>query len=437
MQLKIRERFPADQPRRIAVAVLGGIIVLVFLAVWVVVSVLHPLPPRTLVMTTGSEGGAYYEFGKRYQALLARQGVELRLLSSAGDLENLARLRDPASGVSIGFLQAGVTREQDVPGLASLGTVAFEPLWLFYRGASPGPRLAGLHGRRISIGPEGSGTRALTLELFARSGIDRRFAVMLPLNPEQAAENLLRGDIDAALISTAWESPVVQRLLATPGIGLASFPHIDAYLALFPFLTRVQVPAGVGDLAQNRPPANVDLLATQASLVVKEELHPAVQYLLLDAAMQTHARAEIFQRAGRFPAAETFDVPLSDEARHFYKSGRPILQRYMPFWLAVLLDQLIILLIPLVGVLYPLLRIMPALYNWSMQQRIFRLYRELRAIEREVESRRPGPGSKDLIMRLERLEQRASHIQVPVTYANMLYTLRNHIAFVRAQLARG
>jgi TRAP-type uncharacterized transport system substrate-binding protein len=434
--MNIREHFPAGQPRRFAVAMFGGMVFLVILGVWFVVSALHPLPPRTLVMTTGPEGGAYYEFGKRYQILLARQGIELRLLSSAGDLDNLARLRDPTSGVSIGFLQAGVARERDASGLASLGSVVFEPLWLFYRGAPPGPRLAGLHGRRISIGPVGSGTRVLTLELFARSGIDRRFAVMLPLDPEQAAEKLLHGEIDAALISTAWESPVVQRLLVAPGIGLASFPHIDAYLALFPFLTRVQVPAGVGDLAQNRPPANVELLATQASLVVNEDLHPAIQYLLLDAAEQIHGRAEIFQRAGRFPAAESFDVPLSGEARHFYKSGRPFLQRYMPFWLAVLLDQLLILLIPVAGVLYPLLRILPALYNWGMRRRIFRLYHELRAIEREVENRPAGLGSQVLAARLERLEQRASHIQVPTTYVNMLYTLRNHIAFVRERLAR-
>jgi hypothetical protein len=192
----------------------------------------------------------------------------------------------------------------------------------------------------------------------------------------------------------------------------------------------------VGSLARNRPPADVELLATQASLVVHADLHPAIQYLLLDAAEQIHAGPGIFQRAGRFPAAETFDFPLSDEARHSYKSGKPFLQRYLPFWLAVLLDQLLILLIPVAGVLYPLLRIMPAAYNWGMQQRIFRLYRELRALEREVEGRAAGSSSADLVARLERLEQRASHLQVPVVYANLLYTLRNHIAFVRERLSR-
>jgi TRAP-type uncharacterized transport system substrate-binding protein len=436
MQTKLREHFPSGPARRFALAVFGSVVALVVLGMWAVASLLHPLPPRTLVMTTGAEGSAYAELGKRYQELLARKGVELRLLPSAGDLDNLARLRDPNSGVSIGFLQGGITRERDAPGLASLGAIAYEPLWLFYRGAVPGPRLAGLHGRRLSIGPLGSGTRVLALELFARSGIDRHFAVMLPLAPEQAAEKLLHGDIDAALISTSWKSPVVQRLLAAPGIGLAGFPHTDAFVALYPYLTKLRVPAGVGNLAQNQPPADVELLATQASLVVQQDLHPAIQYLLLDAAEQIHAGPGIFQRAGRFPAAESIDLPLSGEARHFYKSGQPFLQRYLPFWLAVLMDQLLILLIPVAGVLYPLLRIMPAAYNWGMQQRIFRLYRELRALERAVDGRVPGPGATDLVTRLERLEQRASNLQVPATYANLLYSLRNHIAFVRARLSR-
>jgi TRAP-type uncharacterized transport system substrate-binding protein len=434
--MKIRDHFPPGRPRRFALAVFGSIVVLVILGMWAVVSLLHPLPPRSLAMTTGPEGSAYYEFGKRYQELLARDGVELRLLPSTGDLDNLARLRNPTTGVSVGFLQGGSTSARDVPGLESLGSVFYKPLWLFHRGAPPGPRLAGLHGRRLSIGPQGSGTQALTLELFARSGIDRRFAVMLPLAPEQAAEQLLHGDIDAVLLSTAWESPVAQRLLAAPGIGLAGFPHTDAYVALYPYLTKLLVPAGIGNLAQNRPPENVELLATTANLVVQADLHPAIQYLLLDAAEEIHAGPGIFQRAGRFPAAETFDVPLSDEARHFYKSGKPFLQRYLPFWLAVLMDQLLILLIPVAGVLYPLLRILPAAYNWGMQQRIFRLYRELRSLERAVDGRVPGPGADDLVARLERLEQRATNLQVPTTHANMLYSLRNHIAFVRGRLSR-
>lgn len=403
---------------------------------WAAVIPLRPLPPRTVIMVTGPEGGAYNEFGKRYREILAREGIELRLLPTAGALENLAALSDPRSGVSVGFLQGGATSAKDSPGLESLGTVFYEPLWFFYRSAFRGRGLEGLRGRRISIGPEGSGTRALSLELLARNGIDERFAHLLPLTPQVAAEKLLKGEIDAVLMLASWDSSVVRRLLAAERIELASFPRADAYVALYPYLNKVVVPAGVGDIATNRPPAEAVLFAPKASLAVRTDLHPAIQYLLLDAAMQIHSGPGIFQKSGQFPAAESIDLPLSDDARQFYRSGRPFLQRHLPFWLAVLLSRLLILFIPVIGVLYPLLRFVPALYGWKMRRRIYKLYGELRLIEHTLEARDAGQGMDDLAAQLDRLEDKADSLQVPVSYVGMLYMLRDHITLVRGRLRR-
>ncbi len=430
--MTIRDVFSALRSRLLIVMIAVG--VLVVASLWAVVALLCPMPPRTVVMATGPEGGAYQEIGKRYRDLLARSGIAVRLLPTAGDLENLARLRDPRSGIQISILHGGLTSEKESPDLESLGTVSYEPLWFFYLSEYRGKGMAGLRGRKIAIGPEGSGTRALSLELLARNGIDRNFAELLPLTPRAAGEKLLSGEIDAALMLTSWDAPEVRQLLASERVELASFPRTDAYIALYPYLNKLVVPAGVGDLAKNRPPTDVVLFAPKASLVVRSDLHPAIQYLLLDAAAQVNSRPGIFQKAGQFPAAESIDFPLSSEARQFYRSGRPFLQRHLPFWLAVLADRLLVLLIPVVGVIYPLVRFLPALYGMQMRRRIFRLYGELKKLERETEARDAGYGMGDLIVRLDRLEDNANRLRVPVFYANMLYTLKMHIALVRGRI---
>jgi len=404
------------------------------------ISVLNPLPPSTVTMTTGSEGGAYHELGKRYREILSRSGVELRLMASAGGIENLRRLSDPRSGVSVGFTQGGATGDSDRKDLVSLGTVAYEPLWFFWRrgnsGRRPDVRLPErLRGKRISIGPEGSGTRVLAITLLAANGIDRELAQLLPLTPQDAGVQLLNGRIDAALMVASWESPVVQRLIASEEVEPISFPRVNAYTALYPYLNKVTVPTGVGDMAKNLPPADVVLLAPKTSLVVRKELHPAIQYLLLDAATQIHSGAGIFQKAGEFPAAESVDLPLGDAARQFHKTGKPFFQRYLPFWAAVLLGGVIFLLIPLVGAFYPLFRVAPALYGWGMRRRIYRLYGELKFLEGDLERLDATEDAGDIVAQLDLLGDRANHLQVPLAYAGLLYNLRRDIQLVRDRLA--
>jgi TRAP-type uncharacterized transport system substrate-binding protein len=423
-------------PRRLALIATVVTLVIVAAAVWAAIVLLQPTPPRTVVMSTGPEGSAYAVFAERYREIFAREGIQLRLLASAGAVENLARLNDPRSDVSVALVQGGTTDQQRSPDLASLGTLFYEPLWFFYRNVDIRRGMEGLRGKRISIGPEGSGTRALTLELLARNGIDRGIAELLPYPPQTAGEKLMGGEIEAALMLTSWDAPIVRRLLGAEDVQLVSFPRVDAYVALYPFLNKLILPAGVGDMAKNRPPKDTFLLAPKASLAVRGDLHPAIQYLLLDAASQIHGGPGIFQKAGQFPAAESIDLPLSDSARQFYKSGRPFFQRYLPFWLAVLAGQLLVLLIPVIGVVYPILRFVPTLYGWAMRRRIFRLYGELKYLETELEGRGADKSVEDLTARLDRLEERANHFRMPMAFTHMLYTLRDHISLVRARLQK-
>ncbi len=398
---------------------------------------LSTMPPHRIVMASGPEGDAYYEIGKRYRAALAKANVEVQLVPTAGSVENLAKLRDPRSGVTVALIQGGTPGAGDASEVESLGALFYEPMWWLRKREIPGEGVEALRGRKISIGPVGSGTRAVALELMKRTKSEQLIGEVLALPPRAAADKLLAGEIDAAFLVSSWESPVVQQLIADPRIALSGFPHADAFVALYPFLRKLTVPRGVADLATDQPPADVVLIATKASLVVRKDLHPAIQYLLLNAAAEIHAGPSIFNRANEFPAAEAIEIPLSSEALRFYRSGVPFLHEYFPFWMAALIGKLIILLIPILGVLYPMTRLLPRLYDWLMRSKVLRMYGELRLLEDEMATARHGGGdTRDMVARLDQLEEQANHLKVPIAYASMLYGLRHHIDLVRASLSK-
>ena len=279
--------------------------------------------------------------------------------------------------MKVAFLESGLTSREESPDLVSLGTVSLEPLWSFFRGHTQVTWPGKLKGKRISIEPEGSATRVLARRLLALNGVAETSVVLLGLPPEQSAEALLRGEIDGAVMLTSWQSPVVRRLLVADGIVLENYPRADAYVALFPSLYKVVLPTGVADLARNIPPKDVTLLAVEASLVVRKDLHPALQYLLLEAASEIHGGPEIFHKAGRFPAAEAVNLPLSAQAREFYQSGLPFVYRVFPLWLAGLAERVLILLVPLFVVVFPAARFLPGIYRYMIEHRIYSLYGEL------------------------------------------------------------
>jgi TRAP-type uncharacterized transport system substrate-binding protein len=421
--------------RGAVVAAILAATLLVGALLWWALDRFMPLPPTHIVMTTGPEGSAYDELGKEYEALLLEDGVTVERRPSEGDVENLHRLRDPSSGVDVGFLQGGLTSAKESPGLSSLGTVLYQPLWLFYRGKGRTPTgfLQDFHNLKVSVGPPLSGTRVLATMLLARAGIDTDSALLLGLPPEEAASALIGERIDAAAILSGWEAPAVQQLLTAPGISILPLKRVDAYVALYPYIDKVVLPEGAGDLETDNPPSSVALLAVKSSLVVRRSMHPALQHLLLDAAERIHARPGVFNSAGQFPAAEAVDLALSAEARHYYKSGRPFLQRHLPFWLAALTERMLIVLVPLIGIMLPLARAIPAALDWGIRRRILGLYSELRLLELELGTQGSGATPADLAERIDRLDRRAHQLTLPASYQPMLYTLRDHIALMRSR----
>ena len=399
----------------------------------------QPAPPKKIVISTGGESGAYYQFAQRYATILARDGIVLEVKASAGSLENIERLKKDEA--QIGFVQGGVVEPKEDPdaeddsGLLSLGSVFYEPVWVFYRGDKTLHHLTDLQGKRIAIGQEGSGVRQLAQQLLSANEISAG-KHLVPLAGLTAAEELQQGRIDAAFIIAAEKAPVVQVLLRSPGVKVMSFVQADAYQRRFPFLTKLTMPQGVADLVRDLPPDDVTLLAPTANLIIRDDLHPALQTLLLQAASDVHGKTGFFQKAGEFPAYKDAMVPLSPDAARYFKSGSPFLQRYLPFWLAVLIDRLIVLLVPVIALLIPLLKIAPAIYTWRVRSKIFRCYGELKFLEDELKHHFEATRLEEYRCRLDILEDEAIQLHVPLGFTDLVYTLREHVNLVRQTLLK-
>lgn len=430
----------------------GPVVVLVISLTWLAYVVLKPAPPSRVVLATGPEQGAYAEFGKRYAEELRRFGITVELRSTAGAAENLRLLRDETSGVDIAFMQGGasdalyrVDEEQVGPPLAALGNLFYEPVWIFYREDSARralkarPRdaveltaLAQLRGLRLNIGAEGSGAANLLTKLLHANRIETAELSLTHHAPTPAVVALLGGEIDALAFVSAPESPLVRMLLATPGIKLMPFPQAQAYARRFAFLSAVDLPRGVVDLARDIPPQSTDLVAATSTLLARESLHPALAQLFVQAARRIHGETSWFGPAGQFPNASVTEYPLAREADRFYRSGPPLLQRHLPFWLANLIDRMWVVLLSIIAVLIPLSRIVPPLYEFRVRSRVFRWYRRLREIEESVGTQ--GSRSDELLRDLEALDARVERISVPLSHADELYSLRSHIELVRSRL---
>ena len=393
----------------------------------------EPAPPDTIVMSTGAVDSGYHTFAQRYREILARDGVKLELRTSAGSQENVSRLLDPDSDVEVAFFQGGSAFAANAPELASLGSIYYEPLWVFYRG----PEIHdfdGLQGKKIAIGPEASGARSLALQLLAVNAAVMPPTLLLAESGRQANDMLLHGKLDAVFMVGPPESALVDQLVSAPGIRLLSLKRAEAYTRRFPALTKLTLPQGVFDFVKNVPAHDVTLISPTANLLAVDTLHPALAYLLMRAAGEIHGGAGLLNKAGDFPAPLNSEFPLSAEATRYYKSGPPFLQRYLAYWAAVLVDRLWITLLPLLALLVPLGRIIPAIYRWRVRSRIYRWYAKLKEVELEMDDEITADKLKDLLARLDQIEYAVNRIDTPLAYADNLYAFRQNVNLVRRRV---
>ena len=406
------------------------------LAYWLV----DPAPPRTVRLGTGQENSAYEEFGKKYAAALAKHGVKVTLVPSAGSGENLRRLK--AGEIDIAFVQSGSTDEEAAQreGLSSLGSLFTEPLWLFLReqkGKKPITQLTQLRGMKINFGPKGAGAPRLFRQVLALNGLEKEDVTRLSLGNTPAVVELLEGRIDGLVFTSAPEAPLIQMLLQTPGIRLFDFSQAEAYARKLPFLTHVVLPRGIVDLGHDIPAEDYNLIAPTATLVARDDLHSALVDLFVQAAATIHGGAGWFQQQGQFPSAKYSEIPVDAEAAKFYKSGPPLLQRYMTFWLANFFDRMWVVVVALGALILPISKVVPPVYVWRIRSRVYRWYGQLRTVEQAVEE---APEDQRMqvyeaqLQRLNEIEELVNQISIPLSFADGLYGLRSHINFVRQRI---
>jgi len=399
----------------------------------------RPAPPDTITITSGPPGSNFLLTAQKYQKYLAKKGIKLKVLSSEGSLDNLRKLNDPNFKVDVGFVQGGVSDGINLDRLVSLGSVFHVPLLLFYRSDVPINVISGLSGKRLDVGPQGSGTHVLALTLLKANGIEPGGATqLLELGGDAASQALIDGTADAAFLMGDSATPAVMRkLLWTPGVRLLDFSQANAYSRKFPYLENLTLPMGVLDFGKNVPPQDLHLVGPTAELIARSDLHPALSDLLIEAARDVHGKATIMQHAGEFPAPLEHEFTISTDARRFYTSGKSFLYRNLPFWLASLVDRLLVVVVPVVILLIPGLKLVPALYNWRVKSRIYRWYGTLISLERTILANASPEERANLLKRLDDIETEVNKMKMPLSYAEQVYVLRDHIKFVSDKYRQG
>jgi TRAP transporter TAXI family solute receptor len=415
----------------------GPTVILVAAAIIVAYWVVDPAPPTQVRLATGQENSAYEAFGAQYAKALKQDDIRVTLQPSLGSQENLERLR--SGQADIAFVQSGSTGEIKAGdlGLVSLGSLFTEPVWLFLRDGVKAKSLTGLRGLRINLGPEGTGVPNLFRQILSVNGVEPKELKIGALENTPATVELLAGRIDGLVFSSAPEAQLIQMLLQTPGIRLFNFTQAEAYTRRLPFLTHVTLPRGIVDLGRDIPSQDYHLIAPTATLVAREDLHPALIDLFVKAAGEIHGGAGWFQQQGQFPSPKFTEIPVAREAAKYYRDGPPLLQRYLSFWLANLFDRLWVVVVALAALVIPLSKIVPPLYVWRVRSRVYRWYGELRAVEQAWEGVTEDQREivrHDLLRRLDEIEEQVNHISIPLAYADGLYGLRGHINIVRQRL---
>jgi TRAP-type uncharacterized transport system substrate-binding protein len=418
--------------------VLAPALIVIGLVVFAALHLIRPAPPSTLTMASGPEGSKFHTVAVRYQQILAKNGITLKLVTTQGSLENLNLLFTQPPVVDIALVQSGTPFDGDTRDIVSLGGMFYVPLTIFYRSPAPLQRLSQLAGRRIAIGAPGSGTRSLALALLKANEIEVQGSTsLLDLEGEAAREALLHQQVDAIFLTGDSAAPeTIREMLHAPGVRLFDFPQADAYARRFRYLSKLDLPAGAFDLGENLPPGPIYMLAPTVELLAHANLHPALSDLLIEAAIEVHGGASLLQNAGQFPSSVATSFPLSDDAARYYKSGKSFAYRYFPFWLATLLDRTVVVILPVILVLIPVLRFLPSLYNWRITRRVSRRYQQLMAIERQSLGNLSAEERAQLIASVARIEKAVIALKMPGSHAEQLYILRQHMQFVRENLAR-
>jgi TRAP-type uncharacterized transport system substrate-binding protein len=424
------ERFASLSSRgRLSLALI--VFALIVIVAWPVMHLLQTAPPRHIVLASGLKDGLLHQYAKRYIEILAGSGVTVEERITNGPGENLRLLRNPHSGVDVAFTQGGIAKFPEADNVVMLSSLYYVPMWIFYPRTETLNYVNELRNRRVAVGVAGSGAHSLAEAVFALNGLTSDDMVTRPLSNDAALLALQSGEVDAAIFVDGAENHAVWTALHDPTLNLLSYSRAEAYRRRLNFISKLTLPAGVIDLANNIPKDDVDLIGTKMMLAARDDFHPALIRLLLDAAREIHGRQGLFEDAGEFPGTTQVDLRVSADADEHRRFGQSVLYRYLPFWVATLAERAIIIFLPLAAVLFPLFHYLPQLLRWHVRSRVYRWYGELALLERDVSARTGTLPTEKWLSDLERIERAVARIQTPAGFASEAYTLREHIALVR------
>jgi TRAP-type uncharacterized transport system substrate-binding protein len=386
-------------------------------------------------MATGFKGSSFEYFGRQYREIFARSNIELELRETVGAVENVKLLQDPKSGVQIALMLGGVSDGKRAPGLLSLGSVYNNPYWIFYSSNEPFERLSQLIGKRIAVGPIGSGTRAAAEKILGKAGVNSDSATLLPFGGSAAVDAMSDDKVDAVWIFGAPDSTAVHSFLNNPNVRIMGFQTAEALTRVFPELARLVLPQGIIDIYRNIPPNDVPLIGSTSKVLVRSDLHPEIVQLLLQTMVEVHSGANIFQRAGEFPNSTDLEYPVAPAAIDFYRNGASFMQRHVPLWLSVHAQRAIAVLVTAIALGLPMFRFLPLAYNWLTRRRLFYWYAQLKKLEASFDTSPVDQHLAETQAEIERIEEAVSHISFPLTFSDQLYNLRSHIDIVRRKIA--
>ena len=415
-----------------ALKVYGPLAAVILILLIITMRYIAPPPPMELRFAAGGVDGQYFSLAQQYADALAVHGINVEVLETAGTVENYRLLESGDADVAL--LQGGIASDLADQGTQSLGGVLAEPFWIFVPRDSSAANFGNLHDMTVAAGSAGSGTRAMTERLQREWG-----GAWVPLNPlagSAAATALIAGDIDAAVFTASVDASYVQRLLRNPEIRLIGVRRAPGLAMRDAALAPVTLYEGVVDMDRNIPSSNVSLIAAIAQLGVREDLHPALQAVLLEAAEPIHDSGTMITPGGTYPDATQTDLVLSAEARRFYRKGPTFLRRYFSFGWANFFERAWVFLIPLITLMIPLVQMAPPVYRWRIRRKIYVWYNDLRDLERRGVEAENDVSRDTVLSEIQALQHEVGQVDVPVSYNDELYHLRSHINFVEALIAR-
>jgi TRAP-type uncharacterized transport system substrate-binding protein len=415
-------------------------VIVILLLIGGVIIYLKPFPFTGITIATSYKGGDWYQFGEAAIAPLKEHGIDVEVVTTNGAIENAEKLNDSKSTVNAGFVYAAALSEDQKKGLYSLGSVSYDPVWIFYRNNLAGKiaTIQDLAKYRVALAPKKSGSYVLTKKLFEMNGIE------IENNPNFVSSSwadsratILSGKADVFIFITTIVDPLVEELIHSPDMTLLNLPNALAYQKKFNYLDEVIIPAGSLNIEKKLPKQDVSLIATTTTLAVRKDLHPSLQLALLMSSkeiIQDSSRL-FFTKRNEFPAFVDPSISISPIARNYYNYGPPKTTEYLPYWLVIFIDRFWLVVLAAFAVIYPLSKLNFHLRRFRFIIRKRPLYELLLNMEKEIAGKKlPIEDKEKLLKKLETINKHAHQHFIPVgeetdyfLFVNALQLLRNKI----------